>query len=384
MRARLASLLALALLAAGPLLPAAADGGGFVRAYPYSVGPFTLPADEDHHDEVLALAGVGDPAHEAGVIEWWYNVLHVQAEDGHRFGIMASWLWYGEVGHVVREVIFDVTDVDGQAFWPSDRFTTQPDLEDGEERLDIAVETSTLRQTDGAPFEYDLDAAGPDAHALLHLVAVEAPFAPHGGSLPMGPLRTPATQSWYYALPSLAVAGQLTVRGVTYDVRGTGAMDHEWYPVCSCTPRNDWDYFNLQLDDGPDVVAYDFFDTNLLQTLRSDVRLPDGSVLADDAFTFTPLGTWQRAPLGLDPQDPLGPATSKLYSHGWRFDFAAADLHLTVLPLVEDQETFRGAIVPDKFYEGESSVHGTWRGQPVHGLGFAEVWHDSRTDAPAP
>lgn len=379
-RVRAAGPLLLAVLLTAPLVHVLADGG-FDRHYPYPAGPFLFPADEGPHHDALALPGdLLGASHGDSLVEWWYLVMHVRADDGHAFGVMDSFLDYNLVQ---GEHIFGVTDITGQAFFPFDARRDAPDLGSAPGKLDVRVQDSSLAQVDGAPFVYRLRANGTQASADLVLTATEAPFLPHGGVFPMG-VRTPATLSSYYVLPTLAVDGTLVVNGTAHHVTGSAAMDHEWYLACTCPDvlsDNDWDYFSIRLDDGTRIVAYQFFATNLATQRPYDARLPDGAQVGGDDFAFRELGWWQKHPLGLPP-DPDA-ALSKLYSHGWSFRFPEAGLELTVLPQVEDQESQRG-VLATTFWEGASSVTGTHRGQPVTGEAYAEVWHDSRLDVPAP
>jgi predicted secreted hydrolase len=373
------------LLAPALALPLArGDGGaGFDRHYPYVAGPFTFPRDEGPHTDVLGLEGnVLGPAPGYGIIEWWYIVAHMQASDGHRFAMMDSFLDFGSLTPVSREMIFDITDVTGQAFYPSDVMDHSVNLSAPPAKTDLTVAgVNRLVQPEGEPFVYELTARGPDAGADLRFVADRAPFLPNGGVVVMGPLDTAVSRSGYYTLPSLRITGSLTVHGVRYEVTGRAALDHEWYVYCSCL-KNDWDYFNIQLDNGAYVVAYVFFDTNLAPTYRYDALLPDGTGVGRDAFGFDVLGQWQKHPLDLgDPGSLPQQLGSKLYSHGWRFRLDDAGLDITLRPTVEDQEAHRGDL-PENFYEGEADVTGTFQGGPVHGLAFAEIWHDSRLDLP--
>lgn len=361
--------------------PGAADpsGSGFERSYPYVAGPFTFPRDEGPHHDALALPGdLTGASHGDSLVEWWYVVMHLRSADGRAFGVMDSFLEYNVVQ---GEHIFDVTDLTGQRFYPSDARRDQPDLGPAPGKLDVRVRDSSLAQVDGSPFVYRLLANATDARADLRLTATEAPFLPHGGAFPMG-VATPATMSWYYVLPTLQVEGTLVVNGTAYAVTGLASMDHEWYFACSCPGAgsdNDWDYFTVRLDDGTRLVAYQFFGTNLATQRRYDARLPDGGTASGDDFAFQELGWWQKHPLAVPP-DPAT-ALSKLYSHGWRISLPGAGLALVLRPQLEDQEAQRGA-VPVTFWEGASTVSGTARGQPVRGEAYAEIWHDSRTDVP--
>ncbi|MCA1813518.1 MAG: hypothetical protein LC624_06160 [Halobacteriales archaeon] len=380
MLARLVVALALALLA-GPLLPAAADDPGFARHYPYTLGPLTFPGDEDAHLDLGATPtdllgqGPGD-----SVIEWWYLGMHLRDAQGHGYGVMQAFLQYNRMD---AEAIFDVTAPDEPRFAAHDLLSNELDLGPPAGHLDRHVGENALEQVAGEPFVYQLHAVGDGTQADLRLVAVEAPYLPHGGSFHMGPGDVPANLAGYYVIPRLEVAGDLVLDGAARHVEGVAVLDHAWYYACTCA-YNEWDYFPIVLDNGAGIVAYQFYDGEL-SARRYDVGFADGTQAWGDDFGLQELGYWQKHPLrtpsdgDFDLDDVVPMLTSKLYSHGWRLELPEAGLDLTVLPVMDDQEAHRGNVA-QTFYEGQSTVTGTWHDVPVRGMGFGEVWHDHRPD----
>jgi predicted secreted hydrolase len=386
MQAPLRALLVLAAMLAMALAPGMPGAGAEEnwRRYPYQAGPFTFPLDEDRHDDLLALpTDLLGQSHGHALVEWWYTTGELWSTEGRAFGIMVSFQRFGQLSKLSSEVIFGLTDVTAQQHYPSHLDTLAPDMAPAPGKLDLRVGDSTLRQVEGEPFVYQLEAVGGRARASLRMEAMVPPFLPHGGTLHMGPLPNPATRSAYYTLPWLALSGTVTIDGVAHEVAGQATMDHEWYLQCSCL-GNDWAYYSMRLDNGLSANFYVFYDTNLLLTKAFDARLPSGARVSADDFGFEVLGHWQKrrvqdVALG-DAQGLVDAAQSKRYTHGWRFGFPD-ELRLTMLPRVADQETQRG-FEGERFWEGTTEVHGTWRGAPVHGYAYAEIWHDSRQDVP--
>ena len=74
----------------------------------------------------------------------------------------------------------------------------------------------------------------------------------HGGSglLDMGP----AGESFYYSRTRLKAEGVLTIDGAPREVWGEGWMDQQWGDFS--TAQVGWDWFNIQLDDNTELMAF--------------------------------------------------------------------------------------------------------------------------------
>jgi predicted secreted hydrolase len=364
---------------------AAPETQSFERAYPYHAGPFTFPFDEDRHDDIASIpTDLAGGTHNHSAIEWWYVAGHLQAGDGHRFGLWGAFLRYSKASMLSSELVFGVTDEDSGTFYPMSVNSRALDTSQREGRLNVSLGANRLYQVEGLPFEYQFVLSSQQASADLHLAALDAPMTPNGGHITMGPVSTPYSESWYYVLPHLSVAGTLTVEGRAAEVAGVAVMERQWYYDCTCA-ANDWDYFNVHLDNGLYFVGYVFYDTENLMTTRWAARVPGEPDAYGDAFGYSVLAHWSPA-TGIDPMDPRGTyqtLTAKNYSHAWHFEVPDLGLAFDAQPVLDDQEAHRGFLMED-FYKGQARVHGTWRGAPVQGMAFAEVWHDSSKPVPLP
>lgn len=164
-----------------------------------------------------------------------------------------------------------------------------------------------------------------------------------GGYSRKGPL--PDEASDYYSEPWLRVDGMLKRKGHASGegepVRGQAWLDHEW----SSSPLADvavgWDWIGIDLDDGGALMAFQIRDkAGRKFWAGGTVRAADGSThaLSPDSVSFTPLRRWRS------------PRTGALYPVAMRVD--AQDLHLTLVPLMDDQEFDSRASTGAVYWEG--------------------------------
>src|SRR6185369_15106726 len=125
--------------------------------------------------------------------------------------------------------------------------------------------------------------------------------------------------------------------GRTFPVRGTSWMDKEFSTSSLGPDQVGWDWLALRLADGRDLMRY------LL-------RRADGSADVARASLVSPEGTVRA----LAPGDWTLRATTRwrTYPSRFRLDVPGEGIHVTVVPLVLDQEN-RGTLprAPD-YWEG--------------------------------
>lgn len=140
----------------------------------------------------------------------------------------------------------------------------------------------------------------------------------------------PGNASYYYSLPRMPVAGEITSAGRRVAVRGEAWLDREWGSSALGEGVLGWDWFGLRLDDGSDLMLYGLRSAEGGLTAQSagTLRRPDGSVIALGAedFVLAPLRRWRS------------PRTGVAWPVEWRLAVPAEGLELRVLPLLDDQE----------------------------------------------
>ena len=164
-----------------------------------------------------------------------------------------------------------------------------------------------------------------------------------GGYSRKGPL--PSEASYYYSEPWLKVDGVLRRSGHSPGngerVRGRAWLDHEWSSAPLAGEAVGWDWIGLDLDDGGALMAIQIRDkTGRKFWAGGTLRAADGSThaLSPESVSFMPLRRWRS------------PHTGALYPVAMRVD--AEHLHLTLVPLMDDQEFDSRASTGAVYWEG--------------------------------
>ena len=194
---------------------------------------------------------------------------------------------------------------------------------------------------------YRLNVATPDFSFSFMLTPTQ-PVLLNGaaGYSRKGPL--PGEASYYYSEPWLLVDGVLKrsersghARGDGEHVRGRAWLDHEWSSAPLADEAVGWDWIGINFDDGGALMALQIRDkAGRKFWAGGTLRAADGSThaLSGDSVSFTPLRQWRS------------PHTGARYPVAMRVD--AQDLHLTLVPLMDDQEFDSRATTGAVYWEG--------------------------------
>ncbi|MFC0692445.1 lipocalin-like domain-containing protein [Paraburkholderia humisilvae] len=168
-----------------------------------------------------------------------------------------------------------------------------------------------------------------------------------------GPLASEA--SYYYSEPALRVTGTLTRHRASdrkpEAVHGVAWLDHEWSSALLADDAVGWDWIGVNFDDGSVLTAFQIRDeAGGKLWAGGTLRSTDGpsETLAPDDVVFTPLRWWRS------------PHTDTRYPIAMRVD--AGDLHLTLTPLLDDQEVDSRASTGEVYWEGAVAVTQTQDG----------------------
>jgi predicted secreted hydrolase len=208
------------------------------------------------------------------------------------------------------------------------------------------------------------DGAETDGHAGEWRLALDLDPAKrivyHGGDgvITMG---TQGGWSYYYSYTRLQARGTLATPAGSFDVTGEAWMDHQWGQF-DMNEFKGWDWWSLQLDDGSEVMLFQFRDWNSqLVSQAATLVAADGTLdwlEALDDFTVTPVRTW------------ASPHTDGVYPLDWDIAIPAAGLTVRLTTDVDDQEMWNPA---QNYWEGPVVITGTRDGVPVTGQGYAEL-----------
>lgn len=310
-------------------------------------------------------------------IEWWYYTGNLSAADGRQFGYQLTFFRVGVEPQpqnpsrwAVRDLFmahFAVTDVGGKRFryaerlnragvgWAgADAASYRVWNEDWEARLD-GRNHHLLRAMDaeqGIGLELDLEPGKPP---VLH---GERGYSQKGAE--------PGNASHYYSLTRMPTRGALTVGGERVEVSGLSWMDHEFGTSFLEKEQLGWDWVSLQLDDGAELMIYQFRRTDGVRDARSRGTFVDANgkavSLGVDDFVFEQTGeAWRSAVSGAS------------YPTTWRVKVPGRNIELTVRAAVENQELNTGESTGVTYWEGAVEVGGVRDGRRVGGRGYLEM-----------
>ena len=147
---------------------------------------------------------------------------------------------------------------------------------------------------------------------------------------------------------------------------GVASIDHQYGPFfVSPLSEESYEWFSLQLDNGMDLIFWNFF------TGDNDIPMEDShrmcTLLIDDqnqdttsTFTLERQAYWKYRP-------------ESYFANKWHFADAIHGIDLTIEPILDNQVV--PFLLDTYFWEGSCSVHGTVNGDSVSGTAFAELLH---------
>jgi predicted secreted hydrolase len=324
--------------------------------------PYTFVFPHDH------------AAHFGYASEWWYYTGHVHAKDGRKFGFELTFFRYGLRpgdarakagqsawrGSQVYLAHFAITDESAGRFVYYERFAREALGAGGasERTLDVHADDWSLRGT--APFRLS---ARSGSDGLTFALSPQKAPAIHGHDGVSRKGACASCASHYYSITRLRAHGTLAYGGERLPIDGIAWMDHEFGSGELAPSQAGWDWFSIQLDDGRELMLY-----HLRQKDGSTTPQSSGSLIARDGrvtyvplsgFTTTATGSWKS------------PHTGATYPSGWRVTVPAANIDVTLVPTVLDQELANttGGI---SYWEGSVHARDTASGHDL-GAGYVEL-----------
>jgi predicted secreted hydrolase len=322
---------------------------------------FRFPQDHGTHDDFQT--------------EWWYYTGHLRADDGNTFGFQLTFFRRAAAHEVparnpsrwtLRHLYFAhfaVTDEDGRRFHFTEKISRAGIGKAGAHPGRLAVWIDDWRtEADG---ETHVLQAQADGTALRLRLTPTKPPVIHGsdGISRKGP--GPGESSHYYSLTRMRTDGTLTRGGTPLSVTGVSWMDHEFGSNQLGDEQVGWDWFSLQFSDATELMVY-------------QIRRRDGSVEPASG------GTWIGADGGTVPLpreaiviDVLdhwqSPQSGGCYPNRWRIRVPSLRLAVEATPTLPHQELITRRSTQVTYWEGSVTITGEREGQPVSGLGYAEL-----------
>jgi predicted secreted hydrolase len=282
-------------------------------------------------------------AHPAFQVEWWYTAGTVADLRGRDFFWFAT-VWSGS-GFLLAKV--NVVDLRADRIVLSKEYLAAGAPAVGQTRMDVEGFGLGWRPA-GAFGRWSVDAPVPGEGSLRLTLTPVQPYVLNGshGIVPEGP----GAYSAYYSAPRLTARGTLVLGGRASEVTGQGWFDHQWGNFATNSASWHWNWFACQLNDGSDLMLYQFIDPAGTPTGVQDGTFVSrrGAVTHLRRFTVIPLAPAIR-PAGATGTYPLR----------WRLEVPGAHVDVTLAARARHQ--FISIQYVPGFWEGASAVT---RGSP--------------------
>lgn len=300
--------------------------------------------------------------HPGAHTEWWYLVGHLTDGRGRRFGFETTLFKFHNVRgsgsaqpFTVYRYDVAVSDIDGSRYLPTVTYV-EPGL--APVRLSTTsfseqIGTADMWSTAGV---YHVRSQSGGTHLALRMTSRRRPLLEGGhGIVPMGSRGF----SYYYSLTHLNVGGRIFYQHRWIDVKGIAWMDHQWGNWQWSQIRG-WTWGGFHLDNGVDFSLSDFHASG--RSLHGvSASFPQGKQRTVSSVSIEKMGTWRSLRDGA------------VYSSGWRVTVPALGAHLTVRPLLKNQEMYDRLATAESYWEGACSVTGTFMGKSVSGRAYMEL-----------
>lgn len=332
------------------------------KTYPYEpIGEIAFPLDEGRH------------AGEA--VEWWYTSGHFTGDTSAKaYSFMLTYFYYPQTfGPFSFQGfrILNITDESTGAFYQD----TQPVNYSTLSETDLNIGTTLFSGTEflrnkldindnRLPFQYELSASSSVSNISFDLQTVKRPLiVGDDGFFNQGL----ASYTYYYSHTKNTLTGSFTLNSVTENVTGTAWIDRQYGGFNPFFGEN-YEWFNLQLDNGTDL--------NIWNVFTADSQIPDNEkykILAayvDESTQYT-VNDFEIERL----EYFFTPDNLKSYSKKWRLTSASKNIDLIITARHETTEV-NITQLSFRFFEGSLDVTGTINGVSVTGIGFAELLHN--------
>lgn len=297
-------------------------------------------------------------------IEWWYYTGNLQTTDGRRFGYQLTFFRVGidfqpanPSRWAVRDLYtahFAVSDLDRDTFRHAERMNR------------AGVGWAGADEKNYRVWNEDWEARhDTDGHHLLRAtdegMSIELRLAP--GKPPVIQGENGVSQkgdaagnaSHYYSLTRMPTQGTLVIDGQRIEVSGESWMDHEFGTSFLEPGQIGWDWLSIQLEDGTDLMLYQFRRADGKTDPHSNGMLVgtkgETSRLSAEQFSLTPLEYWDS------------PASGARYPIAWKIEIPSRGVTLTARAAIRNQELQTNESTRVTYWEGAITLEGSARGR---------------------
>lgn len=306
--------------------------------------------------------------HSAEPIEWWYNSGHLKGvTSGKTYSYMLTYFYYPVSGFDGFRILNITDDASGKFYQESKpvNYTTLSTTD-----LDIKASVygggkeswSNMTDANGniIPFEYSIAASSAAGGLSLVCKSLKRPLLPgNDGYLDQGD----DSYTYYYSQTDNAVTGTLTLNGTKEEVSGTCWIDRQYGNFNPLT-KEKYEWFQLQLSNGMGINLWNIFTPQ--NTIPDNEKYRILAAYVDESTQYT-ISDFKIERLAFNWMAD----SAVCYAAKWRLTSAKNNLDLTITSTSDKSEVK----LPFRFFEGSTTVSGTVNGQPVTGVGFAELLH---------
>ena len=337
---------------------------GTAEDWKQAIGPWQWSFPRDHG------------AHPAYRTEWWYFTGNLKDKDGKQYGYQLTFFRQGlsfiasqpDNPWSIRDVYlahFALVDGSSGKFWYHDRATrTGPGL--------AGAGTGSM---DVWTLNWSAKMIGNTIYLKAHLgeMSLDLELSPrkpkifHGekGLSTKGP--NPGQASYYYSFTDLASKGTIRtpLSQKPIDVTGTSWFDQEFGSNVLSPDQVGWDWFGIHLSDGRDLMLFQLRkkDGTIEPASSGTIVEKDGTsrYLRQSDIVLKVLTQWKS------------PKSGGTYPAKWQISIPAAQIDITLAPIVADQELVTETSTGVTYWEGAATGTGTSGGTAVTVEGYAEL-----------
>lgn len=303
-------------------------------------------------------------------LEWWRLTGHLVDDAGRRFDVAAAFFRFASAGGpgAALPADFAIVDEDARRTYTSVRV----------EREGLGLGHAEAGALDVAVGDWKLASRGTGwrrQRITLHIHAgtttldlSQQPVKPEVVFGRAGMLRTGSCRACLardVAYTRLIASGTIVLGGVRHRLRGFSWLDHESAQSELGVEDAGWDRFEIQFDDGRELMLRVLRHADLTTSPFSSGAL----VARDGRVTYLPAGSFTvENPLATHWQSSR---TGTRYPSLFELSVPQAQLDLAVVPTVQDQEI---SLAPDGPSYYEATVDVERAGSPGdHGHGYVEL-----------
>jgi predicted secreted hydrolase len=305
--------------------------------------------------------------------EWWYYTGNLENQAGQRFGYQLTFFrrallpnqdrverqsaWAADQIYMAHFALSEVAAGEHYAF---ERFTRGAAGLAGAQANPYKVWLENWQVVQIDERQYRLTAYQDEIVLDLVLEDLKGPIL-HGDQGYSRKGLQSGNASYYYSQTRLLTSGRLMTDNGSYQVSGLSWKDHEYSTSALSTGQVGWDWFSIQLDDGNELMVYQFRrEDGSVDPFSSGTWIsPNGETnhLDREQFEILVLDSWRSPNSGAD------------YPAEWRLNIPSLNLSLNIKPYMSDQEMDVSYV----YWEGAVGVDGTANGVPVSGNGYVEM-----------